>query len=145
MAKKMTSCQYDNSRIGFTDENGKYNSYACCDMCGKWHKGQYGLIINFNIPDKQDDGRTTTRCGFRRIKLCRKCGCKLAPDLISLDDKLCNRAPQEDESELGKKIAEAERQFFESLEIPEGDEEERSSPKQSPGRTFRTSTRSTYT
>lgn len=124
MGKKRTSCKYDNSRIGFTNESGKFNSYARCDMCGKWHKGQYGLILDFTVPDNGDGDRTATGYNFNRIKLCRKCGKELAPELLSLAEKLWNRTPKEDTSELGLKIKEAERRIFESIIIPCDDEDE---------------------
>lgn len=93
-----TQCEYDNSRVGFTDENGRLNSYARCDMCGKWHKGQYGFILRYTTRDMLSSTRK---------KLCSKCAANLAPEL----DRFCNAVremcnPQEDTSELGMKIQE---------------------------------------
>ena len=82
MAKKekRTTCKFDMSRTGFTDEHGRMQSYSMCTMCGKWHKGQYGIFIDARVPDKRYGGNATE---FNiRKKLCRKCAKELSEEIL---------------------------------------------------------------
>ena len=62
----MKECRYDNSRVAWEDEKGRHN-YSRCSICGKWHKGYKGLIIDYN-----GFGRIT----MMREKLCQGCAVK---------------------------------------------------------------------
>lgn len=115
MAKKekRTTCKFDMSRTGFTDEHGRMQSYSMCTMCGKWHKGQYGIFIDARVPDKRYGGNATE---FNiRKKLCRKCAKELSEEILNLCDKLFWARPKEDTSELGKKIKEVQNHIFDNL------------------------------
>ena len=98
--KKRTRCKYDVHRVGFTDDDGKFKSYSRCSMCGKWHKGQYGIEFDFNVCDK--NGKDMWSAG--KVKLCRDCAKKYADKLQEFSEMLWPETVPEDKSPLGKKI-----------------------------------------
>lgn len=96
MVKKGATSPFDIARVGFTDENGKFNSYTACSMCGKWHKGQYGIKIDFDMPDNTGGGR---------VKLCSKCAKKVKSQFDDfVENVFFTRCNKTDDSPRGQEI-----------------------------------------
>ena len=73
--------EYSNGQITHTYANGKKETFAICDACGKEHKNNFGLEISFSMRN---------HWGWRRIKLCGKCANRVIPILIRASDAIAD-------------------------------------------------------
>lgn len=87
--QKVAKSKYDVERVGITGENGEVNSYSRCSICGEWHKGQFGVELDFCVPS-EDDGRYTTSYAMVK-KLCRDCAKEINRDILRFADKLSGK------------------------------------------------------
>ena len=65
--------QYSNAEKTRTDENGKQEVIAVCDICGAEHKNSYGYEISYAMYGESKS---------QRAKYCGKCARAIIPALI---------------------------------------------------------------
>lgn len=64
--------EHSNEQRTYTDEDGKQETFAICDACGKEHKNNFGLEVSYSMRNNWTQ---------YRIKLCGKCANKVVPIL----------------------------------------------------------------